>query len=71
MYGGKKHLEAFVESKTKTLTHRLQDLLEELKRNNVSVKTKDYHTPLQHLAVLIAEAHQHYSGMDYEYKPGD
>ena len=73
IWGAEKHLEAFQESQTKTVKQRLEQLMDELKVNevNVDVKTRDFKTPIQHLAMVIAEAHMHYSGIDYEYAPGD
>lgn len=73
MIGAKKHLETFSSTKNKNIEQRLADLLEELRINKVriNVKTKDFKTPMEHLAMVIAEAHIHYSGIDYEYAPGD
>lgn len=71
IYGADKHLESFTGNKHKTTKQKLGELLEELKMNGINVKTSDFKTPLEFLAMRVAEAYLHYSGVDYEYAPGD
>lgn len=54
------------DSDNKNLIRRLDELLADLGAgfDGVTVKTRDFNTPLSHLALVVAEARMHYHGYD-------